>query len=176
MNLPRALKPRTACVLAVLALAALASSNALAKSSDRNQPMTLESANSDCNLADTSGSCVFTGDVEIVQGTLQIRAARAEVQRRNGDIHQVILTGKQATMRQEMDDGSTMNARADRIVYEPTKELLTLTGNYHVESPRGSNSGQRMVYNMSSGQMQSGGDGSRVRTVIQPRSQSGESN
>ena len=168
MNLPRALKPRTACVLAVLALAALASSNSLAKSSDRNQPMTLESANSDCNLADTSGSCVFTGDVEIVQGTLLIRAARAEVQRRNGDIHQVILTGKQATMRQEMDDGSTMNARADRIVYEPS--------NYHVESPRGSNSGQRMVYNMSSGQMQSGGDGSRVRTVIQPRSQSGESN
>src|SRR5690606_33620048 len=104
-------------------------------------------------------------------GSLRINAARAEIIQRGEQIEQVILTGKQATMQQDMDDGSTMNARADRIVYEPKKELLTLTGNYQVESPRGSNSGQRMVYNMASGQMQSGGDGTRVRTVIQPRAQ-----
>ena len=169
MNLPRALKSRTAA-LAVLALATL-SSTALGKSSDRNQPMTLDSDNSDCSQASADSRCVFTGNVEIVQGTLHITAARAEIVQRGGEIEQVVLTGKQATMRQEMDDGATMNARADRIVYEPKKELLTLTGNYTVESPRGSNSGQRMVYNMASGQMQSGGDGTRVRTVLQPRAQ-----
>jgi len=62
-----------------------------------------------------------------------------------------------------------MTARADRIVYETRKEILTLTGDFKLESPRGTNSGQRMVYNMGTGQMQSGGDGTRVRTVIQPR-------
>jgi lipopolysaccharide transport periplasmic protein LptA len=171
MNLPRALNSRTAAVLAAMALAACASFTALGKSSDRNQPMTLDSDNSDCNQATANSHCIFSGNVEIVQGTLRITAARAEIVQRGGDIEQVVLTGKQATMRQEMDDGSTMNARADRIVYEPKKELLTLTGNYQVESPRGSNSGQRMVYNMASGQMQSGGDGTRVRTVLQPRAQ-----
>ena len=171
MNLPRALKPRAVAILAVLALAPQLPSTALGKSSDRSQPMTLDAGESDCNQAQANSRCIFSGDVEIVQGTLRITAARAEVQMRGGEVDQVILTGKQATMKQDMDDGTTMNARADRIVYEPKKELLTLTGNYQVESPRGSNAGQRMVYNMGSGQMQSGGDGTRVRTVIQPRTQ-----
>lgn len=171
MNLPRAASSRSGQAIALLVLTLALPFMAHGKSSDRNQPMTLDSDNSDCNLADTSGTCVFSGSVEIVQGTLEIRAARAEVKRKDGEVDQVILTGKQATMKQDMDDGSTMNARADRIVYEPKRELLTLTGNYQVQSPRGSNAGQRMVYNMASGQMQSGGDGTRVRTVIQPRAQ-----
>ncbi|WP_075553261.1 lipopolysaccharide transport periplasmic protein LptA [Candidatus Paracaedibacter symbiosus] len=155
--------------IALAVLATLLPALAQAKSSDRNQPMTLDSDNSDCNQSNPDSRCVFSGNVEIIQGTLEIRAGRAEVMQRGGDIDQVVLTGKQATMKQQMDDGTTMNARADRIVYEPKKELLTLTGSYQVESPRGSNSGQKMVYNMASGQMQSGGDGTRVRTVIQPR-------
>ncbi len=171
MNLQRSASPRTGRAIAILALAAMLPLAVMAKSSDRDQAMDLESDTQDCNLTDANSKCLFDGNVTIRQGTLDIRAAHAEIVRSNGDVQQVILTGKQATMRQEMDDGTLMNARADRIVYEPKKELLTLTGNYQVESPRGSNSGQRMVYNMASGQMQSGGDGSRVRTVIQPRAQ-----
>ncbi|MES5815826.1 lipopolysaccharide transport periplasmic protein LptA [Pseudoxanthomonas sp. Soil82] len=154
-----------ATLLSAVVLPALA----LAKTSDRDQPMTLDADASVCNQADANSRCVFNGNVVIVQGTLEIRADRAEIVRSNGDIAQVILTGKQATMKQQMDDGTMMNARADRIVFEPPKDLLTLTGNFNIESPRGSNSGQRMVYNMGTGQMQSGGDGTRVRTVIQPR-------
>jgi lipopolysaccharide export system protein LptA len=161
---------------ALLALAALAPALAHARAADRNQPMSLDADNSVCNLADADGTCVFTGNVVIIQGTLDIRAERAEVHRRNGEIEQVILTGRQATMKQQMDDGTMMNASADKIVYEVGKEILTLTGNFKIETPRGSNSGQRMVYNMGTGQMQSGGDGTRVRTVIQPKQPAGGSN
>lgn len=162
--------PRHAASALTLALACLVVPwQVMAKSSDREQPMEIEAGGQDCNVADANSKCVFTGNVVIRQGTLDVRAARAEVVRRNGEVEQVILTGKQATMKQQMDDGSMMNARADRIVFEPAKDLLTLTGNFNVESPRGSNSGQKMVYNMGTGQMQSGGDGTRVRTVIQPR-------
>ncbi|KAF1690343.1 lipopolysaccharide transport periplasmic protein LptA [Pseudoxanthomonas taiwanensis] len=171
MNLPRAASSRTGRAILLLALVPALATGALARTSDRNQPMTVDADTSDCNLTDAAGTCTFIGNVVIVQGTLEINADRAQVQRRDGNIGQIVLTGRQARMRQQMDDGSTMSARADRIVYEPDKEQLTLTGNYHVESPRGSNSGQKMVYNMASGQMQSGGDGSRVRTVIQPRAQ-----
>ena len=173
MNLPRAASLRSLVALAVLSTvvpAALQPVPALAKASDRNQPMTLDSDASDCNQAEADSRCVFSGNVVITQGTLEIRADRAEIVRRNSDIDQVVLTGRQATMKQQMDDGTMMNARADRIVFEPGKDLLTLTGNFRIESPRGSNSGQRMVYNMGTGQMQSGGDGTRVRTVIQPKS------
>jgi len=171
---PRAVNPRIARAATLLVLAALLPATAVAKSSDRNQPMTLDSDNSDCTQTGNA-RCIFTGNVVITQGTLDIRAERAEIVQRNGETEQVILTGKQARMKQEMDDGSTMNAVADRIVYEPPKEILTLTGNYKVDSPRGSNSGQRMVYNMASGQMQSGGDGTRVRTVLQPKKPAGGS-
>ena len=170
------MNPLRAASLTLLAVAALAPALAPARTSDRNQPMTLDSDSSDCNQADAAGKCVFSGNVVIVQGTLDIRAGRAEVLRRNGEIDQVILTGKQATMKQQMDDGSMMNASADRIVYEVGREVLTLTGNFKIESPRGSNSGQKMVYNMATGQMQSGGDGTRVRTVIQPKTAAGSSN
>ena len=164
-----ALRPWLTALL-VLAVVALAPAPALARTSDRNQPMTLDSDSSDCSQqAGADSRCVFTGNVVIVQGTLEIRADRAEVVQRNGEIDQVVLSGRQATMQQQMDDGTMMNARADRIVYAPRSETLTLTGNFKIESPRGSNSGQRMVYNMGTGQMQSGGDGTRVRTVIQPK-------
>ncbi|KAF1691181.1 lipopolysaccharide transport periplasmic protein LptA [Pseudoxanthomonas koreensis] len=175
MNPPRAGNPiprprlPSLFALGLFALAALAPAVALARTSDRNQPMTLDSDSSDCNQGDADSRCVFSGNVVIVQGTLEIRADRAEVVQRGGEIDQVILTGRQAAMKQQMDDGTMMNARADRIVFEPGKELLTLTGDFKIESPRGSNSGQRMVYNMGTGQMQSGGDGTRVRTVIQPK-------
>ena len=162
--------PRSASTTLLLLAGLLAPVLASARSTDRNQPMQLDADGQDCNVADANSKCVFTGNVVIVQGTLEVRASRAEVVRRNGEPSRVVLTGRQATLRQQMDDGTMMNARADRIVYEPRREVLTLTGNFKIESPQGSNSGQKMVYNMGTGQMQSGGDGTRVRTVIQPRS------
>ncbi len=161
---------RSASAISLILACLLVPLLAHARTADRNQPMELEADNQDCNVADDNSKCLFTGNVLIRQGTLEVRASRAEVMRRNGDIEQVVLTGSQATMKQQMDDGTMMNARADRIIFEPRKEVLTLTGNFKVESPQGSNSGQKMVYNMATGQMQSGGDGTRVRTVIQPRS------
>ena len=62
-----------------------------------------------------------------------------------------------------------MTATADRLDYDVLNDVITLTGNYKVSSPKGSNSGQKMVYNTKTGAMQSGGDGTRVRTVIQPK-------
>ena len=161
MNLPLPAK------LALIAL--LVPAVAGARSSDRNQPMTLDADASDCNLADENGKCRFTGNVVIEQGTLHITADSAEIHRRNGEPSRIILTGSQARLRQQMDDGTPMNARANTMDYDVAKETIVLTGNYQVESPRGTNAGQRMTYNMVTGNMNSGGDGSRVRTVIQPK-------
>jgi len=164
MNLPLHAKFALALLAATL-LPAVAS----ARSSDRNQPMTLDANSSDCNLTDENGKCRFSGSVVIEQGTLHITAESAEIFRRNGEPSRVVLSGRQATLRQQMDDGTTMNARADTIDYNIATDTIVLTGNYQVESPRGTNAGQRMTYNMATGNMTSGGDGSRVRTVLQPK-------
>ncbi len=147
----------------------LAPGMAWAKSSDRNQAMTIDSTNSDCNMVGDNGKCRFSGNVVITQGTLEIHADTADVIQKNGETERVVLTGKQATLKQQMDDNTWMNARADNLDYNVATEVIVLTGNYKVESERGTNAGQRMVYNTRSGAMQSGGDGTRVRTVIQPK-------
>ncbi|WP_411832779.1 lipopolysaccharide transport periplasmic protein LptA [Pseudoxanthomonas mexicana] len=154
----------------ILALALLlASPLALAKSTDRNQPMDIES-DSQSGVVTGDGTTVLSGNVVLTQGTLSINAARGEIIRSNGELSKAIFTGKQVKMRQQLDDGSWMDAAADRIEYDLLKETVVFIGNYTISSPRGSNSGQRMVYNTTTGGMQSGGDGSRVRTVIQPKS------
>jgi len=154
---------------AVLLAATLVPGVATARESDRNQPMDIVADNSGGNLAGGNGKYRFSGNVVIVQGTLEIHADTADVIQKNGETERVVLTGKQATLKQQMDDGTWMNARADNMDYNVNSEVIVLTGNYKVDSERGSNAGQRMVYNTRSGDMQSGGDGTRVRTVIQPK-------
>ena len=153
----------------LLLASALVPAVGFAKSSDRNQAMTIDAAGSDCNLVDANGKCRFSGNVVITQGTLEIHADTADILQKDGEPERVILSGKQATLKQQMDDNTWMNARADTLDYNVNSEVIILTGNYRIESERGSNAGQRMVYNMRSGAMQAGGDGTRVRTVIQPK-------
>ncbi|MGN0864453.1 MAG: lipopolysaccharide transport periplasmic protein LptA [Stenotrophomonas koreensis] len=167
MNLPLHAKFALAG-LAALLLPGLA----LARSSDRNQPMNLDSDRYDCNLADENGRCRFSGNVVIEQGTLHITAETADVYRSNGQPSRVVLSGSQVKLRQQMDDGTPMAATADSMDYNIANETIVLSGNYTVESPRGTNSGQRMTYNLATGNMNSGGDGSRVRTVLQPKQRS----
>ena len=139
-----------------------------AKTSDRNQEMTIDSGAQD-GMIMGDGVMNLTKGVVITQGTLEIRADSAQIHIKDGQAVRAVFTGKQATMKQELDDGSKMNARADSIDYNITTETIVLTGNYRVESAQGVNTGGSMTYNTRTGQMNSGGDGQRVRTVIPPK-------
>ncbi|HIE4140229.1 lipopolysaccharide transport periplasmic protein LptA [Stenotrophomonas muris] len=144
------------------------SDTARAKTADRGQPMIINSDSTNCNVT-ANGHCHHRGNVEINQGTLEIRADTAEVQKRNGEIHRIIFTGRQATLEQQLEDNTWTNARADRIDYKLSDNLVVLTGNYQVSSIQGTTTGQKMVYNVLTGEIRSGGDGTRVRTVIMPK-------
>lgn len=142
---------------------------AAAKSTDRNQAMNIDAGKQSGNF-EGSGKTVLSGGVVVNQGTLEIRSSAAEIYMADGEISRSVFTGKQVKMKQQMDDGTWMDAQADRVEYDMKTETITFIGNYTVKSERGSNSGQRMVYNTKTGNMESGGDGTRVRTVIQPKS------
>ncbi len=166
------MSPRAASLTTVLTLAAaLAAAPAWAKSSDRNQPMDLTSNTQDCMLADDGGPCVFTGNVRIVQGTLDVRAAKADVRRGGGDIQRVILTGSPVRLKQQLDDGGTIDASAANVDYDLQTETVVFTGNAEINQPgRGTMAGGRIVYNMATGRVQGGGqDGGQIRTRILPK-------
>ncbi|MCF7749632.1 lipopolysaccharide transport periplasmic protein LptA [Bacillus subtilis subsp. subtilis] len=139
-----------------------------AKSTDRNQDMNIEAgAQSGTLIGD--GKTTLSQGVVITQGTLDLRSSDAEIYMKDGEAVRAVFTGKQAKLKQQLDDGSWMDASADRIDYDIKAEVLTMTGNYHVKSARGTNTGQKMTYNTRTGEMNSGGDGTRVRTVIPPK-------
>ena len=69
----------TEIVASALALALLAvCGNVGARSSDRNKPMDIEAARSDCGLGDNA-TCTFSGRATITQGTLRIVSEKAVV-------------------------------------------------------------------------------------------------
>ena len=162
---------RPANLLFAIALGALCTGPAAARSSDRNQPMDIQ-AGHQSGTVDYSQPTTLSGNVKIVQGTLHIDADRAVISFKDGEASQAVLTGKQAVLKQQMDDGTPMTATADRIDYDMLADVVVLTGNYTVTTQRGSTSGQRLTYNLKSGQVDSGGeDGGRVKMRILPKSQ-----
>jgi lipopolysaccharide export system protein LptA len=154
----------TTCLLAM-------AGGALAKSSDRNQPMDIDANSSNCSIGDNS-PCIFSGNVHIVQGSLDIRAAKADVRRAGGDIQRVLISGSPARLSQGLDNGGTMTASASNVEYDMPRETVIFTGNVRIEQAgRGAMSGPRIVYNMQTGQVQGGGgeSGGQIRTRILPR-------
>ena len=158
-------------VLAMLGVPAAAA----AKTSDRSQRTNVNAVSSDCSVNE-SGPCVFTGDVVITQGTLNIQAGRADIRRADGEIRTVKLTGSPVRMKQQNDDGSWMNATSSQIDYDLPNDTIVFTGNAVVQQPgRGSMSGGRIVYNTRTGQVQSGGaaGGGRVSMTFEPKKKAG---
>ncbi|MDQ3228716.1 MAG: lipopolysaccharide transport periplasmic protein LptA [Pseudomonadota bacterium] len=161
--------------LLMLALAATALPlSAWARSSDRNQPMDID-AGRQAGALDDSTPTVLSGGVIITQGTLNISSSTATITARNGEISRAVFNGAPVKLSQQMDDGTPMNASASKVDYDMSTETVVFTGNVQIAQPRGTMSGQRVVYNMKSGQVQSGGEGAgRVKMRILPKSAQGK--
>ncbi len=146
-------------VEALLLFAAIACMGvASARTSDRNQPLDAVSSQNSCTLGD-GGQCVLTGAVRITQGTLGITAAKAVIHRANGDISRAVFTGGPVKLKQQLDDGTPMSASAGSVDYNLQTEVVVFTGDVHIQQPSGSISGQRVVYNLKSGQIDGSSQG-----------------
>ena len=155
-------------LLLALLMAGVAST-AGARTNDRSQPMDAEANQNTCTLGD-AGQCVMTGNVQINQGSLDISAAKATVFRAGGDISRALLSGSPVVLKQQMDDGTPMTAHASNVDYNLSTDVVIFTGDVIIQQPRGTMSGQRVVYNLKTGSVDSGGEGNgRVKMRIMPR-------
>ena len=163
---------RSAASLLLVCVALVPFAAAMAKTSDRNQTMSTQSDRTDCSVADNA-PCLLIGSVHVVQGTLDIKAAKADVRRAaDGEISLVKLTGSPVQMKQQNDDGGWVNATAAQIDYDMPNDTITLSGDASVQQPgRGGITGGRIVYNTKTGQVQSGGasGGGRVNMTFEPK-------
>lgn len=162
--------PRLQSARLLLAFVALACVDpAWAKSSDRNQPMDIDAGRQEGSFESDSTN-TLSGGVHITQGSLDIRSGVAVVTLAGGDPSRAVLTGSPVVLKQQMDDGTSMTARANKVDYNLKTEVVVFTGNVEIVQPRGTMSGQRVVYNMRTGRVDSGGEGNgRVKMRILPR-------
>lgn len=164
-------RPSTAALLALAAvLGGLVAPGAAAKTSDRGQPMDIDAGRQEGTLDDRAPT-ILSGGVTIRQGSLDIRSDRAEISlSKNGSPQRAVLTGGPVVLKQQMDDGTPMTARASKVDYNLATEIVVFTGNVSIVQPRGTMSGELVKYNLKTGQMDSGGEGGgRVKMTIQPK-------
>jgi lipopolysaccharide export system protein LptA len=64
-----------------------------------------------------------------------------------------------------------MKASAKQIVYMLNAEQIDLLGNVVIDQPRGSMRGESIRYDIKSGRLTGGGDGSRIQMRLEPKAQ-----
>ena len=162
-------KTLAAAIIAGASALLLLSPGAWARSADRGQPMDIEAGSTSGSLDDRQPTILSNG-VTISQGSLQIEASTATITTRGGDPVRAVLTGGPVKLRQQLDDGTPMNATANKVDYDLSSEVVIFSDNVNIQQPRGSLSGPRVVYNMKTGMVNSSSDSSgRVKMRIQPR-------
>jgi lipopolysaccharide export system protein LptA len=149
-----------ACLLACPVLRAL--------ESDRQQPLLVNADTTEGTLGD--GVAILRGNVEIHQGTLLVRADVAEVEKVDGRVRLVTLTGKPALLQQEIENEGLVTATAGSIRYQVANGLVTLTGAADVNHPQYHISGEVLTYDMNQQHFQgNGGEGEgRIRIELAP--------
>lgn len=169
----RAAIPVVSGMLLAAIAAALPAGGALARSSDRQKPMDIEAGR---QVGTLNGDSVnqLSGGVHITQGSLDITSNSATITLADNDVTRAVFTGGPVKLKQELDDGSRMSARADSVDYSLKTEIVVFTGNVTIDNQRGSLSGQRVVYNLKTGNVESGGEGAgKVKVRILPKSAQG---
>jgi lipopolysaccharide export system protein LptA len=136
--------------------------------SDRQQPLEVHADTTDGTLGD--GKAVLRGSVEIRQGTLLVKADVAEVEKVEGRVRRVILTGKPVQLQQEIEEQGLVTAKADNIEYEVATGIITLSGAADVVHPQYQVRGETLIYDMKLQHFQgNGGDGNgRIQIQLDP--------
>lgn len=119
---------------------------AQALESDRQQPLEVNADSTDGMLGD--GITTLTGHVEIKQGTLLIKADRAEVDKTDGKVRQITLTGNTASLEQEIEDQGLVKAWAKSIEYKVGTGMVILEGAAEVKHPQYEVSGEQLRYDL----------------------------
>ena len=161
---------RTQFFRMILAACFLASgvSSVYALQTDRQQPLEINADSTDGTLGD--GKAELRGNVLIRQGSLVIIADVAEVEKVEGRVREVILTGEPVQLEQDIEQQGRVLATANRIEYQVATGLVTLTGSADVQHPEYRISGDVLNYDLNQQHFQGSGEeeNGRIRIELDP--------
>ena len=166
----------------LLAMGLLSAGTAAALQSDSDQPINIPSATQEADL--NNNIAIFTGDVVIIQGSIEIHADRVEVYKAVPEKKQtthIIAYGKPATFHQILDDGKPVDALGKKLAYDVDQKLINITGDGQVKQLNSQINAENLTYGLEKGQLTAnckGGSGcgktQRVTAVIDPKEMNSE--
>ncbi|MEL0027215.1 MAG: lipopolysaccharide transport periplasmic protein LptA [Perlucidibaca sp.] len=162
--------PRRTDTLPLLAAAAcLLPLPALALPEDSQQPIQVTADNA--RFDERSGEAVYRGNVQIIQGTLEVLGDSLTLKvDGKGRLTTARTLGKPAHYQQRIDpDKGMVTADANEIQFDNSNGVITLIGNAVLRQDSASFKGPRIVYSTTRKQIEaSGSPGERVQLVFPP--------
>jgi lipopolysaccharide export system protein LptA len=147
------------------------SSQALALSTDQDQPVYIDSDSQQLDMQ--SNKVTFLGDVKLKQGSININADKVIVTRdpKDGSIQEIEGYGNLATFSQLTDDGKTLYGEAKELYYVMADDQLTMIDKAMLSQDDSVIRGTKIRYKISSQKLIADGKekGDRVSTVLQPQ-------
>lgn len=147
--------------------------NAYALESDRNQPIHIEADQG--SLDQKNQVTVFSGNVVINQGTLNIRAANVRVSQDAQGNQTMHATGTPVRFKQELENKGWVEGEGSRAEYASASNIVKLIGNAKVQRGGDVAQGEAISYNTRTevytvlgGAATGNKSGRRVTVVIQP--------
>lgn len=148
----------------------LASSSAFALKDDVNQPINIVSDNQSLDME--KSVVTFTDNVVITQGSIIIKANKVVITRpaeKSGKKETVEAFGTPVTFHQQLDNGTPVDGKANKVHYDLGSEFLTLTNNAELKQLDSKINGSVITYDVKKQQLKANGNGkSRVTTVLIP--------
>lgn len=168
-----------ALLLSALLVSAVIASPALALESDARQPISVLADSAEFNP--DQGIAVYTGNVEIEQGSLKVKAHKITVYRNEaGEIDNIQATGqdKRVHLQQKpAPEDPVVHAYAMRIDYKAARQQVELTRQAYLKNGQDSFRGERILYHLQTRQIRAWGqdeDGQsenqdgRVKVILAP--------
>lgn len=150
----------------LLSSSTLFTANAAAKISDLSQEIQIKAKRQSADLKNKIAS--YLDNVVITQGSLTINADLVQVI--SSSEHKIyIAKGSPAVFEQQLTDGSPIVLEADKIQYEPEKNLITIEGNAKLSQEGSEVSGMKITYNTLTEQLEAESKPDQaVTTILQP--------
>tara|TARA_B110000881_G_scaffold151004_1_gene134014 strand:- start:216 stop:740 length:525 start_codon:yes stop_codon:yes gene_type:complete len=112
----------------------------------------------------------YLDNVVISQGTLNITADTVKVYISKDESETYIAKGEPAIFSQILADGEPVSLEAKTIIYQPSQQKITISGNALVRQAGSEVKGSKITYNILSEQLEAESNpDEEVTTILQPK-------
>lgn len=139
---------------------------------DADQPIHIQADRAE--MDQNSGTVVYRGSVEAVQGSMRVTADEMTVEIRDRKVVRITATGQPARYQQQLDaEQGQVRADARTIIYHTQDERVDLQGDAFLEQGGNELAGELIHYDIVAGKVNAeAGEDEPVQVTLQPASRS----